>query len=291
VESTEGAGSTFHFTIVAAAAASAAPLTALAGRRLLVVATADATRDAVRRHAASWGMHVRLAGSAEEACAWLRRGDPLDVVLADTDAVDRIGADTKRPIVLLASLGSAAVHDSSVEVVVRRPVRASALLEAFQSALGIETAAPVSPAAPSERARRPLRILLAEDNPVNQRLALMMLERIGYGASLAETGTAAIAAVERAPYDVVLMDVEMPEMSGLEASREIHRRLGRARPRIVAMTANATDAAREACLAAGMDDYLTKPVRLQDLAEALERALEIGGLASRADGLARAAPR
>jgi CheY-like chemotaxis protein len=120
--------------------------------------------------------------------------------------------------------------------------------------------------------RHPLRILLAEDNVVNQKLALRLLQGMGYRADVAANGLEAVESIARQPYDVVLMDVQMPEMDGLEASRQINRRWGiQERPRIVAMTANAMQGDRELCLAAGMDDYLTKPIRLNDLVAALYR--------------------
>ena len=122
-------------------------------------------------------------------------------------------------------------------------------------------------------ARHPLRILLAEDNVVNQKLALRLLAQMGYRADIAANGLEAIHAVERQTYDVVLMDVQMPELDGFEASREIVRRWPRERrPRIVAMTANAMQGDRELCEAAGMDDYVAKPVRVEELVAALERS-------------------
>jgi CheY-like chemotaxis protein len=119
-------------------------------------------------------------------------------------------------------------------------------------------------------ARHPLRILLAEDNVVNQKLAMRLLQQMGYRADLASNGIEAIECCERQAYDVVLMDVQMPEMDGLEASRRITAKWppGK-RPRIVAMTANAMQGDREECLAAGMDDYVTKPIRVDALVEAL----------------------
>ena len=122
-----------------------------------------------------------------------------------------------------------------------------------------------------------LRILLAEDNAVNQKVALALLHRLGYGADVASNGLEALAALERRPYDVVLMDVQMPELDGLDASRRICERWPpEARPRIIAMTANALLEDREACFAAGMDDYLAKPVRPDQLAAALSRARPLG---------------
>ncbi len=115
-----------------------------------------------------------------------------------------------------------------------------------------------------------MRILLAEDNAVNQKLALRLLQQMGYRADVASNGIEAVECVQRQAYDVVLMDVQMPEMDGLDATREIHRRVAPGeRPRIVAMTANAMQGDREACLAAGMDDYLTKPIRVDALVQAL----------------------
>ncbi|HET9207769.1 MAG TPA: response regulator, partial [Burkholderiaceae bacterium] len=119
----------------------------------------------------------------------------------------------------------------------------------------------------------PLRILLAEDNVVNQKLALRLLSQMGYRADVASNGIEAIESIERQPYDVVLMDVQMPEMDGLEASRRITAKFKPGeRPRIVAMTANAMQGDREECLAAGMDDYVTKPIRVDVLIEALTQS-------------------
>jgi len=123
---------------------------------------------------------------------------------------------------------------------------------------------------PGQAARHPLRILLAEDNVVNQKLALRLLQQMGYRADLASNGIEAVESVQRQTYDVVLMDVQMPEMDGLDASRRICAQWGPdQRPRIVAMTANAMQGDRDMCLAAGMDDYVTKPIRVEQLVEAL----------------------
>ena len=122
--------------------------------------------------------------------------------------------------------------------------------------------------------RAPLRILLAEDNIVNQRVALRMLERLGYRADLAKNGLEVLEALNKQTYDVLLLDVHMPKMDGLEASREICKRLSiEQRPRIIAMTANAMQGDKEECIAAGMDDYISKPVHISALQRALERAV------------------
>jgi CheY-like chemotaxis protein len=143
--------------------------------------------------------------------------------------------------------------------------------------LATEAAAKRAPDKPAKPAldpglaeRHPLRILLAEDNVVNQKLALRLLQQMGYRADVAGNGVEAIECIERQRYDVVLMDVQMPEMDGLEASRRITAKWPAGeRPRIVAMTANAMQGDREECLAAGMDDYVTKPIRVEALVQAL----------------------
>jgi CheY-like chemotaxis protein len=119
----------------------------------------------------------------------------------------------------------------------------------------------------------PLRILLAEDNIVNQKLALRLLEGLGYRAELAANGIEVIEALERQRFDVILMDVQMPEMDGLDATREIVRRWGADRPRIIAMTANAMQGDKEICIEAGMDDYVGKPIRIEELVAALNRGV------------------
>ncbi len=119
---------------------------------------------------------------------------------------------------------------------------------------------------------RDLSILLAEDNPVNQRMAILMLKKLGYKADYVSNGQEAINALQRQHYDLVLMDVQMPEMDGLEATAEIRRLWPSDGPRIVALTAHAITGDREKCLEAGMDDYLCKPINLEDLSAAIERA-------------------
>ena len=134
-------------------------------------------------------------------------------------------------------------------------------------------AAPTAPVKPNFNAhlanQRPLRILLAEDNVVNQKLALRLLEQMGYRADMAANGIEAVESLERQIYDVILMDVQMPEMDGLEATRKIRKLTNAAQPHIIAMTANAMEGDRELCLSAGMDDYISKPIRVDELIDAL----------------------
>ena len=134
---------------------------------------------------------------------------------------------------------------------------------------------------PSEAKTSPLRILLAEDNAVNQQLAVLLLRKLGFVADVAANGLEVLAALEQRQYDVVLMDVQMPELDGLEATRRICARWpARRRPRIIAMTANAMQEDREACLQAGMDDYVAKPIRPEELAAALAHTRPIDVIVS-----------
>jgi CheY-like chemotaxis protein len=154
------------------------------------------------------------------------------------------------------------------------------LAETGPSPAGNKTSAPAAPRLDADLAQRhPLRILLAEDNAVNQKLALRLLQQMGYRADVAANGIEALESLERQRYDLVLMDVQMPEMDGLEATRRIHARWGAARPRVVAMTANAMQGDRDDCMAAGMDDYLTKPIRVERLVAALEQTHAASGSA------------
>ena len=180
---------------------------------------------------------------------------------------------------LFTSLGrreAAAEAGDLFKATLAKPLRQSTLFDTLMNLLAAEGTHKVeAPKAkpsmdPGMAARHPLRILLAEDNVVNQKLAMRLLQQMGYRADLASNGIEAIECVERQTYDVVLMDVQMPEMDGLEASRRISAKYKPGqRPRIVAMTANAMQGDREECLAAGMDDYVTKPIRVAELVQAL----------------------
>ncbi|HTI45858.1 MAG TPA: response regulator, partial [Casimicrobiaceae bacterium] len=185
------------------------------------------------------------------------------------------------PLVLFSSLGRREVgaDDGLFAAYLAKPMRQSQLFDTLASLLMPDVARKPAPVAAAVTrldaqmaARHPLRILLAEDNVVNQKLALRILQQMGYRADLASNGIEAIESVRRQVYDVVLMDVQMPEMDGLDATRTICSRWRpEERPRIVAMTANAMQGDREMCFAAGMDDYLTKPIRVERLVEVLSQ--------------------
>ena len=305
VESEPGAGSTFHFTVRATEApalpcgSSEEIASALRGRRALVVDDNQINRWILLRQLSGWGMDVRAAASGIEALAMVRGGLPLDVAVLDLVMPDMDGVgvaqeierlrDRAVPMLLLSSAGAAEARSLAAArgagsdlftAVLTKPARAASLQNALFTALAGKThgtrtrrADPAPSAADRDLARRmPLRILLAEDNAVNQKVLLKMLARAGYAADVAGNGLEVLAALEHAPYDVVLMDVQMPEMDGLEATRGLRARGGDARqPYVIALTANAMQEDRDLCLAAGMDDYASKPVRPAELFAALER--------------------
>jgi PAS domain S-box-containing protein len=293
VDTEPGLGSTFQFTLLADAAAAVespgVPPPLLAGRRVLIVEDNAASRRILRRLLEEWGMQVDVAVDAMAAHVICSERPPdvvvLDRGLAGFDAAG-IGreftcvADRSVPIVLLTVGGHATVDCGPglpLAAWVAKPVKPHDLKEALLDALGRPRI--VSPAQPSHEfdatfsKRFPLRILVAEDNLVNQRVVLMMLKRLGYEADLVHNGLEAVQAVSRRHYDVLLLDVQMPVMDGFEAARRIVAARGPAgRPRIVGMTALAMTGDRERCLEAGMDDYVTKPVKPEELQGALERA-------------------
>jgi CheY-like chemotaxis protein/HPt (histidine-containing phosphotransfer) domain-containing protein len=193
--------------------------------------------------------------------------------------IRRVRDRSSLPLVLLASLGHRDDRHEDVDLAayLTKPIKPSQLLDVLMDVFG--TGVPPTDRAARPTAdddvpgdRRPMRILVAEDNPTNQRLAALILKRIGYRADMVGNGVEVIEALARQHYDVVLMDVQMPEMDGLEATRRIHQQWpGAERPHIIAVTANALPEERASCLAAGMDDYVSKPIRVDELVDALER--------------------
>ena len=290
VESEEGTGSTFHIAVTAdevempALIRSPEGLGALRGKRLLVVDDNATNREIVSRQARSWAMRPLAVEHPSEALALIEAGERFDVAVLDMQMPEMDGLALAReirrhrrelPLVLVTSLGGLPEARSATEFAAQltKPLRASQLFDALMSVLG-EDAAPqaIGSGGDGKPAASPLRILLAEDNAVNQKLALRLLERLGYHADVAWNGVEVLEALERQPYDVVLMDVQMPELDGLDATRRICGRWPDGeRPHIIAMTANAMAEDREACLAAGMDDYVAKPIRPDELAEAISR--------------------
>ena len=295
-----GAGSTFFFTIAVPTAELPASRrrdfvgvqVELNAKHLLIVDDNATNRRVLALQTGKWGMTSRDTESPAEALRWLanetKPGERFDLAILDMHMPEMDGLELARrirathaalPLVLFSSLGrrEGAQAETLFDAYLAKPIRQSHLFDTLVSLLARAPAAKAAPSRaaaprldPAMAARHPLRILLAEDNVVNQKLALRLLQQMGYRADLASNGIEAVESVQRQRYDVVLMDVQMPELDGLDATRQICALMPKAdRPRIVAMTANAMQGDREMCIAAGMDDYLTKPIRVERLVEAL----------------------
>jgi PAS domain S-box-containing protein len=301
-----GGGSTFWFTARLAKGVAAPPPKrngSLRGLRVLVVDD-NATNRAVLTHAlAVWGMRVTEAAGGAEGLGALRSAGPFDLALLDFQMPGMDGLELARRIradpalaglrlILLTSLGVRGQREQARAAgfagYLVKPVRQSQLFDCLATAMaaaGPPAPAPARAATPAEAGPAPAgpRVLLAEDNPINQNLALRLLQKLGCRVDVAGNGREAVAAAARADYALIFMDCQMPEMDGFEATAAI-RQAERAPQRvpIIALTASAMQGDREACLGAGMDDYLSKPLRFADMERALRRWL--GGGAEAAEG-------
>ncbi|MEW9920259.1 GAF domain-containing protein [Marimonas sp. MJW-29] len=290
-------GSSFHFTIEAAPADLpdkqqrnlAGEQSELVGKRLLVVDDNATNLKILARQTEKWGTETLAFDSPGAALNAIEGDAPFDLAILDMHMPEMDGValaqrirthHPKLPLILFSSLGlrDLDAKEDLFDAYLAKPLRQSQLFDTLVTLLmphdtpKPERKTPAkSKTDPEMAARHPLRILLAEDNLVNQKLAIRLLEQMGYRADLASNGAEALESIARQTYDVVLMDVQMPEMDGLEASRRINRSYPQGdRPRIVAMTANAMQGDREMCLEAGMDDYIAKPIRVDRLIEALQ---------------------
>jgi signal transduction histidine kinase/DNA-binding response OmpR family regulator len=294
-----GQGSTFYFTIQTEAVEMPERTRRdlygiqpnLKEKRVLIVDDNDTNRRILTLQVKAWGMLTRETASPTEALEWINRGDPFDLAILDmhmpvmdgpalADEIRKKNAAKSLPLVLFSSLGGheAGVIPGVFVATLMKPLRPSTLFDTLVNIFGAsgDTSAKIEPVTNASKpdsemaSRHPLRLLLAEDNAFNQKLALRLLSQMGYQADQAANGLETIQALERQSYDVILMDVQMPEMDGLEASRRICARwLREKRPYIIAMTANAMQGDREMCLEAGMDDYISKPIRVPELVASL----------------------
>ena len=299
VESEMGRGSTFYFTVVTQAVQSISNLNLdvrqpqLVGKRMLIVDDNATNRRILTLQGESWGMLTREAQSGSEALALLRGGEQFDLVILDMQMPQMDGlalaAEIRSlysyqtlPLVMLTSIGNPEASKQFVKryfaAFLNKPIKQSHLYEVLNQVLvgqpiKVRHSCSISSQIDPNLAQRlPLRILLAEDNVVNQQVGLHLLQRMGYRADMAANGLEVLEALRRQSYDVVLMDVQMPEMDGLTATKQICQKwLPGERPRIIAMTANAMQGDREMCLKAGMDDYISKPIRVEELARALSK--------------------
>jgi PAS domain S-box-containing protein len=294
VESRPTDGSTFWFTVRVGAAGTSAIEPRMKPRRVLVVDDHASTRQAISELLRDWGLDpIEAASPAEARRSMLQRDFPIAIIdcgFGDLGGVDLArGLPPSTEAVMLVTRADTIRRDSSLPASIRgfvnKPVRRAALRrlldEVFEHPGRAEPAVFARPVEPAP-ARRNARILIAEDNPVNQRVALRLVEKLGYVADTVSNGTEALMALASATYDLVLMDCQMPELDGFETTRRIRMKEDRpnavpggpGRLPIIAMTANAMKGDRERCLDAGMDDYVSKPIDLTRLAEALERWTE-----------------
>lgn len=295
VDSTAGTGSTFHFTIDARPAPHHARRspgsnhTRLAGRRLLVVDDNATNLHILTLQAERWGMHVTTAMSGEDALRLLKKDIAFDLALLDMQMPEMDGLtlahnitryDDALPLVILSSVGlNLQAPTGLIAAHLTKPVKQVQLCDvltrvmrdhAVQQRPARRPMAPSSPAASSKPGC--LRILLAEDNPVNQRVALLLLDRLGYSADAVADGPDVLHALRKNTYDVLLLDIHMPEMSGLEVTEQINTEWPpERRPHIIALTADVTQETRQTCLELGMADFISKPINKQTLAEVLAR--------------------
>lgn len=292
-----GRGSTFTFNIKAETA-DLPPAKkqmhlgiqpALQNKRVLIVDDNATNRYILNMQTAKWGMIPRDTESPVAALEWIEKGETFDIAILDMHMPEMDGLELAQrlhtrkagfPLVLFSSLGRREAGDENglFSAYLSKPIKQSQL---FDTLVGLfiqadedvkKTTTERFKPDPQMAARHPLRILLAEDNAVNQKLALRLLEQMGYRADVAANGRETVNAVERQTYDVILMDVQMPEMDGLEATREIVARWPTDHPYIIGLTANAMQGDREMCLKAGMNHYIPKPIRVVELVDALFKA-------------------
>jgi CheY-like chemotaxis protein/HPt (histidine-containing phosphotransfer) domain-containing protein len=303
VKSTPGQGSTFHFNIQASTAPepkrSMVEQPQLTGRKVLIVDDNATNRQILMMQTRSWRMDPKATENPQQALEWIEAGEQYDVAILDMQMPDMDGVQlakairasrdrTALPLVMLTSLGIREVEGrAEFAAFLTKPVKSSQLYNALAGIFAGEVieVAQEKPMFDASLAQRvPLRILLADDNATNQKVALALFKKMGYTADIASNGLEVVEAVKRQKYDVVFMDVQMPEMDGFEATAVIRDQMPANRqPRIVAMTANAMEGDRELCLAARMDDYVAKPIRVGELQAALERSYSNAAPASPVD--------
>ena len=309
VDSRPGQGSTFWFSVPLKlsqpACPAPVPLAHLEGLRVLIVDDHEVNRRVVHEQISAWGMRNGSYATGKDAlqaiAAAERSGDPYQIVIVDyqmphmdgatlSSAIKANPAHRNTVIVMLTSLGCWSqvkrLEGAAIDACLVKPARSSQLLSTLATAWSKHMQRAANEQPPFDDSIRsakslsgrfaglPVRVLVVEDNPVNQMVASRLLAKLGLRADLAGNGRAAIELTTEAPYDVVFMDCQMPEMNGYEATREIRRRESPGRhASIIAMTAEATVSCRERCLAAGMDSFVAKPVKLEDVAEALSNCL------------------
>jgi two-component system sensor histidine kinase/response regulator len=303
VESVPGKGSTFSFQVSfekQKAAAMGMPQD-LAGLKILIIGQETPDREILTQYTAAWKMRANCASTGGEAMEILReaitKSEPFHLVIVDfqmegLEPARKIHDDPSMSshisIVVLTQLGDNLEADelkrAGIEACVLKPVRQSRLFERLTAVVAGQIGRVPAKVAGNlavsfdvaDQDPPNIRILLAEDNRVNQMVATKLLRNLGHHPAVAGNGREVLVALEKQPYDIIFMDCQMPEMDGYEATRKIRALSISPSPRIVAMTANALAGDEQKCLEAGMDDYMTKPVRLETLREMIIRWTAIG---------------
>jgi two-component system sensor histidine kinase/response regulator len=308
VNSVAGTGSSFLFTLFAKATRSRRRVVFLTSsavlkdRQVLIVDDGEINRRILRIQTERWGMIPQVFDKPAEVLSWLEGGPHLDVAILDFQMPVVDGGQLAReihsldkykqlPLILLSSslpsrdMGVTSVNEFALRL--KKPIKQADLFNGLTTALGNVKAVTKSLRQnksfdPAMATRLPLQILVAEDNIINQRVAMGILLQFGYRTDLVVSGKEAVEAVERQKYDLLFMDIQMPDMDGLEATRQICSRMSPSeRPYIVAMTANAMKEDRDLCLSAGMDDYLSKPIRRDEIRAVIERAAKAHPIAAK----------
>ena len=298
VESEEGVGSTFRFSIVPEWITTkpkryrSTERPNLRGKHVLIVDDSASNRRIISKLITKWGMSAVKAESGQEALAAIEKEERFDLAILDMQMPEMDGAilatkirqqtgNAGLPLILFSSIGHQ-IDDSTMQLfdsVLNKPAKLSQIYNAIIKALGPTESFPTKSSQPviNETTVHADRILMAEDNTVNQKVALFILAKLGYRCDSVSDGQEAVDAIASRDYDVILMDMQMPEMDGLEATRTIRKnqREDKPTPWIIAITANAMEGDRERCLEAGMNDYLSKPIKSSPLATALLKAREV----------------
>ncbi|MFY9223768.1 MAG: response regulator [Blastocatellia bacterium] len=289
VESQVGSGATFHFTILAKVTddefTHGEVENILVDKQLLMIVDDPIDQYLLQQQTVAWGMHPRATTLVDEAIYWLRDGSSFDIVVIDTEVDNyQLLLNQLKENIPLLTLVSPEKPTSQLNAIIAgsltKPFNPQHLYEVFTN---IFSNLPLKSRHTStllqidyEMAlKHPLRILVAEDNVVNQKVTLRMLEKMGYRADIAANGLEVLHSLARQNYDVILMDLQMPEMDGLTATREIRQNYTNHKPRIIAMTASVMQGDRENCLEAGMDDYISKPVKIEQLQAVLKRCYQL----------------
>ncbi|MCH7771406.1 MAG: response regulator [Bacteroidetes bacterium] len=299
VESEVGRGSVFHFTIIAEAGKESDrkylidPSQTLKGKNVLIVDDNALVRKLVSLQVSSWDMNPFTVSSGLEALDLIRNEKRFDVAILDMQMPEMDGimlaAEIRKylsksylPMIMLTSIDKRRedmkVISDYFSACIVKPIKQSNLYKAMISVFeageeDYKTRKKEILINPNMAEKFPLRILLAEDNVINQKVAQQILQKMGYRSDIVSNGLEALRAYEQVPYDVIFMDVNMPEMNGLEATKIICKNYEKTnRPRIVAMTADVMKGDKEKCFAAGMDDFISKPLKIPELEAALERA-------------------